>query len=139
MLSSTHSLNRCSPPSIKAQHRLAKKRAIRRRRIDLKCGCSYYLHINCYNHGFSHRGVHHCGSASEWRLYLGGNKSPEFQDHGPRQSMVPTPHPVAKVQNNNTHHAQPLSEESVGDTQGLPGLDDLPSFHTADWDDFFGL
>ncbi|ADW10638.1 transactivator protein [Sida micrantha mosaic virus-[snap bean:Brazil:2003]] len=69
-----------TPPSIKPRHRIAKKRAIRRRRVDLECGCCLYQHLNCTGHGFPHRGIHNCTSGREWRIYLGDNKSPVFQD-----------------------------------------------------------
>nr|WDV40268.1 transcriptional activator protein [Mungbean yellow mosaic India virus] len=127
--------NHCSPPSIKIQHRVAKKRAIRRSRIDLTCGCSYYIHINCRNYGFSHRGVHHCSSTQEWRLYLGGAKSPLFQDHAPQSNS-------SRVQNDGdqaAHNVQPQVEESTGDAQVLPGLEALPLFDGDFWDDLIDL
>nr|ATA62995.1 transcriptional activator protein [Datura leaf curl virus] len=109
---------------IKVQHRAAKRRAIRRKRVDLNCGCSYYVHINCHNHGFTHRGTHHCSSSAEWRLYLGGNKSPLFQDHPARQQIIRND----DGHNNHPDTIQPQPEESVGTTpmlDGFPGLDDL--------------
>nr|AXE43634.1 TrAP protein [Croton yellow vein mosaic virus] len=63
---------------IKVQHKIAKK-GIRRRRVDLPCGCSYFISIACHNHGFTHRGTHHCRSSREWRVYLGDSKSPYFK------------------------------------------------------------
>nr|ARM20156.1 transcriptional activator [Jacquemontia yellow vein virus] len=77
-----------TPPSIEPKHRIAKKRAVRRRRIDLDCGCSIYISINCRNHGFTHRGTHHCSSGKEWRVYLEGTKSPLFQDIQPRGPAI---------------------------------------------------
>ncbi|QIC52929.1 transcriptional activator protein [Bean latent virus] len=114
-----------TPPSIKPQHRFAKRRAVRRRRIDLECGCSIFLHINCFNHGFTHRGTHHCASSREWRFYLGGAKSPLFQDNKSRGSTVlldeDIPHP---------DKVQPQPEEGSGSTQSVskfPSLDDIDS------------
>ncbi|CAQ53914.1 transcriptional activator protein [Rhynchosia yellow mosaic virus] len=137
MRNSTPSKHHCSPPSIKAQHRFAKKkpRAIRRTRIDLRCGCSYYFHVNCRNYGFTHRGEHHCCSAGEWRLYLGRNKSPVFQDNAtpertPGQQREENPDP---------HNVQPSAEESVGDAQVFPGLDDIPSMDSQLWADLLNF
>nr|WNP90997.1 transcriptional activator protein [Citharexylum leaf curl virus] len=114
---------------IKVQHRAAKRRAIRRKRVDLNCGCSYYVHINCHNHGFTHRGTHHCSSGDEWRVYLGGSKSPLFQDHrAPQQAILHEPrhHPPQSP-------VQPQPQEGTGDNEVLLGLDDLHSFTTSDW------
>nr|WHU53723.1 transcription activator protein [Mungbean yellow mosaic India virus] len=135
MRNSTPSKNHCSPPSIKVQHRVAKKRAIRRSRIDLTCGCSYYIHINCRNYGFSHRGVHHCSSTQEWRLYLGGAKSPLFQDHAaPSDSSR-----VDNVCDPAPHNVQPQVKKGTGDAQVLPGLDTLPLYDGDFWDDLIDL
>nr|CAM91883.1 C2 protein [Tobacco leaf curl Zimbabwe virus] len=114
---------------IKVLHRKAKTKAIRRKRIDLDCGCSYYIHIGCRNHGFTHRGRHHCASSSEWRFYLGDNKSALFQNNQ-------TPHKT--VLQELQHHTpsntiQPQPQEDIGDSQmfsQLPGLDDLTA---SDW------
>ncbi|ANY43201.1 transactivator protein [Hybanthus yellow mosaic virus] len=108
----------CTPPSIKKKHREAKKRAVRRRRIDLECGCSIYFHIGCTGHGFTHRGTHHCTSGREWRVYLGDRKSPIFRDHvgcGAQQSEeVPVPNTI-----------QPQPQEEAGSSQVLAEPDDL--------------
>ncbi|AGO45836.1 transcriptional activator protein [East African cassava mosaic virus] len=85
---SSPSQSHSSPPPIKARHRQAKIRAPRRRRIDLSCGCSIYRSINCHNHGFTHRGTHHCSSSAEWRIYMGDTKSPIFQNPQPQQQAV---------------------------------------------------
>nr|QCC88918.1 transcriptional activator protein [Tomato leaf curl Bangladesh virus] len=119
---------------IKVQHRLA-KRGTRRRRVDLDCGCSYFIALRCHDHGFTHRGTHHCSSGREWRVYLGDNKSPIFQDNR-------TPPPA--IPNEPRHHNSPSTvqsqpEESVGDTQmfsNLPNLDDLTA---SDWSFLKGL
>ncbi|ABI35961.1 transcriptional activation protein [Okra yellow crinkle virus] len=120
---------------IKVQHRIAKKKVVRRRRIDLKCGCSYYLHINCANHGFSHRGTHHCSSDNEWRFYLGDTKSPIFQDH----KTPNTPVQPAVSYNRCPNPVQPQPSEGIGDSQvfsQLQGLDDLTA---SDWSFLKGI
>ncbi|CAC85459.1 transcriptional transactivator protein [Sri Lankan cassava mosaic virus-[Colombo]] len=130
MRPSSPSASRSTQVPIKVQHRAAKRKAIRRRRVDLNCGCSYYVHINCHNHGFTHRGTHHCSSGDEWRLYLGGSKSPLFQDHPARQPAVQ--HAVGH--NNRPDTVQPQPEESVGTTpmlDGFQGLDDLTASDLA--------
>ncbi|APB03056.1 TrAP [Common bean severe mosaic virus] len=121
--------NLSSPPKIKPRHRYAKKQ-IRRRRIDLQCGCSIYIHINCRNNGFTHRGTHHCSSGDEWRLYLGGSKSPLFQDNQSRETTLHTHDGVP-----HTSPSQPQPEESVGSPQSLlqfPSLDDIDDSFWAD-------
>ncbi|AFD54478.1 transactivating protein [Centrosema yellow spot virus] len=129
-----------TPPSIKPQHRAAKRRATRRRRIDLDCGCTVYIHINCrnsisslsINHGFTHRGTHHCASGREWRVYLGDNKSPLFQDNQGRRPHIhqhqSLPHPDT---------VQPQPAESVGSPQGIPQFPSLDDFTDSFWDDLF--
>nr|ARV90345.1 transactivating protein [Euphorbia yellow mosaic virus] len=121
-----------TPPSIKAQHRIAKKRAIRRRRIDLNCGCSIFLHIDCADYGFKHRGVHHCVSGREFRFYLGGSKSPIFQDHrggGPDIHVAPNiPHPDP---------VQLQPQEGTESTQSFPELPSLDDIDSSFWDDLF--
>nr|ABJ52837.1 transcriptional activator protein [Tomato leaf curl Dharwad virus] len=128
MQNSSPSTSHYTQVPIKVQHKIAKKRSIRRKRIDLPCGCSYYLHINCHIHGFTHRGTHHCSSSDEWRVYLQGSKSPLFQDHKA---------PQAPVQLQPRHHSSPDTvqsqpEESIGDTQMLPGLHSFHSLTTSD-------
>ncbi|QIT07040.1 AC2 [Chilli leaf curl Ahmedabad virus-India] len=119
---------------IKVQHRLAKK-GTRRRRVDLDCGCSYFIALRCHGYGFTHRGTHHCSSGREWRVYLGDNKSPVFQDNRAPQQAIP--------QEPRHHHradtVQSQPEESVGDTQmfsNLPNLDDLTA---SDWSFLKGI
>nr|UFP62862.1 AC2 [African cassava mosaic virus] len=120
---------------IKVSHRQEEKRAVRRRRVDLVCGCSYYLHIDCTNHGFSHRGTHHCASSKEWRVYLGHNKSPVFRNHQARTKAI---------QHEPGHHHSPDSvqsqhQEGIGDSQvfsQLQGLDDLTA---SDWSFLKGI
>nr|QNG62339.1 Trap [Tomato chlorotic mottle virus] len=127
-----HNSSSSTPPSIKVQHRAAKRRAIRRRRIDLQCGCSIFVHIDCAGHGFTHRGTHHCTSGREWRVYLGNIKSPLFQDVQRRGHII---HEDQSLPRTNT--VQPQPEESTGSPQGLsqlPNLDDIPE---SFWDDIF--
>nr|UFT26557.1 transactivator protein [Bean leaf crumple virus] len=121
-----------TPPSIKTQHRITKRRAIRRRRIDLNCGCSIFLHINCADNGFTHRGEHHCASGREFRFYLGSSKSPLFQDEPRRGSNI---HKDQDISHPNP--VQPQPQEDAGSTQSiheLPSLDDISS---SFWDDIF--
>ncbi|CAD79314.1 Trans-activating protein [Dicliptera yellow mottle virus] len=119
-------------PSIKPIHKRAKKRAIRRRRVDLNCGCSIYIHINCANHGFTHRGNHHCSSSNEWRFYLGSSKSPLFQDTPSRGSNV---HTQQGVSPSNQVQLQP--SEEIGSSQSLLQLPSLDDFSDSFWDDLF--
>ncbi|AHZ45486.1 transcription activator protein [Tomato leaf curl Barka virus] len=113
---------------IKVQHKIAKK-GIRRRRVDLQCGCSYFISINCHNHGFTHRGTHHCSSSTEWRVYLGDSKSPLFQDNRtPQQAISNEPR-----HHFNSDKIQPQYQEGIGDSQmfsQLPNLDDITA---SDW------
>nr|AGH30020.1 transactivating protein [Tomato yellow vein streak virus] len=121
-----------TPPSIKPRHRAAKQKTTRRKRIDLNCGCSIYIHINCRNNGFTHRGTHHCASSREWRLYLGDYKSPLFQDN---QRRGPILHNDQDIPCADTFQPQPA--ESAGSPQGIskfPSLDDIPE---SFWDDIF--
>nr|AWV91708.1 C2 [Hollyhock leaf curl virus] len=131
---SSPSKDHCTPVPIKVQHREA-KRVHRRRRVDLECGCSYFLSINCFNHGFTHRGTHHCSSSMEWRLYLGGSKSPIFQDPQPRQTAIHNDNGHNKDQN----PIQLQPSESSGSAQvfsDLPNLDDLTP---SDWSFLKGI
>nr|QLB45385.1 transactivator protein [Tomato golden mottle virus] len=121
-----------TPPSIKPKHRIAKRKGIRRKRIDLDCGCSIYVHINCANNGFTHRGTHHCSSSREWRFYLGCSKSPIFQDIQRGGSHIHEHQDIPRAD-----QVQPQREESFGSTQGIPkfpSLDDIPD---GFWDDLF--
>nr|ADP09641.1 AC2 protein [Chili leaf curl Pakistan virus] len=119
---------------IKVQHRIAKK-GIRRRRVDLDCGCSYFIALRCHGYGFTHRGTHHCSSSREWRVYLGDSKSPLFQDiRAPQPSISHEPR-----HHHNPNPVQPQPEESSGSAQvfsSLPNLDDLTD---SDWAFLKGL
>ncbi|ANY43213.1 transactivator protein [Croton golden mosaic virus] len=121
-----------TPLSIKKQPRQTKKKVIRRRRIDLQCGCSIYQHIDCTGHGFTHRGAHHCTSGREWRLYLGNNKSPIFQDQRSRGSTIHTNEDISC-----TNTVQPQPEEPIASTQSLPELPSLDDFSDNFWDELF--
>ncbi|ABP04006.1 transactivator protein [Radish leaf curl virus] len=119
---------------IKVQHRHAKK-GNRRRRVDLPCGCSYFIALACHNYGFTHRGTHHCSSSREWRVYLGDSKSPVFQDNR-------TPQP--SIHNERRHNQSPNTvqlqpEESVGDAQVFSSLPNLDDFTASDWSFLKGL
>nr|AFB81508.1 transcription activator protein [Cotton leaf curl Rajasthan virus] len=134
MRSSSHLIDPCTQVPIKVQHREAKRRN-RRRRVDLECGFSYYLSINCHNHGFTHRGTHHSSSSTEWRIYLGGAKSPLFQGYQPRQPSIHDGY-------GHTHDQDPVQlqhSESFGTAQvfsNLPNLDDLTA---SDWSFLKGI
>nr|QBO66546.1 transcriptional activator protein [Papaya leaf crumple virus] len=128
MQNSSPSQSHCTQVPIKVQHRAAKRRAIRRKREDLECGCSYYVHINCHNHGFPHKGTHHCSSGNEWRVYLAGPKSHIFQSPQPRPKAIfhePRHHPPQSP-------VQSQPQEGTGDTDVFFGLEDLHSFTTSD-------
>nr|AGZ95036.1 transcriptional activator protein [Tomato leaf curl Sudan virus] len=129
MQHSSPSTSRCSQIPIKVQHKLAKKKPVRRRRVDLDCGCSYYIHINCINHGFTHRGTHHCSSSKEWRFYLGDKQSPLFQDHQPRQQAIQH----EQRRNFDTNPIQSQHQEGVGDSQMFSQLPNLDELTASDW------
>nr|WEX49701.1 AC2 protein [Clerodendrum golden mosaic China virus] len=135
MQNSSPSRSHSSQVPIKVQHKISKRKPTRRRRIDLECGCSYYLSIDCHNHGFTHRGNHHCNSSGEWRFYLGGSKSPIFQNNGARLETVQ--HEPRHYHRPNTIQPQPA--ESTGTSQMLPLISNLDTFDSADWEIFKGL
>nr|CRI68604.1 Transcriptional activator protein [Pepper huasteco yellow vein virus]CRI68620.1 Transcriptional activator protein [Pepper huasteco yellow vein virus]CRI68624.1 Transcriptional activator protein [Pepper huasteco yellow vein virus] len=118
-----------SPPEVKLRHRFA-KRQIRRRRVDLACGCSIYININCSNYGFTHRGTHHCSSSNEWRFYMGASKSPIFQNNACGDANVHKQQGVSHSGQSKPQHA-----ESAGSPQSLlqlPSLDDVDDDFWAD-------
>ncbi|CAQ55761.1 transactivator protein [Tobacco mottle leaf curl virus] len=121
-----------SPPLSRRHTGKPERRAIRRRRIDLECGCSIYFHIDCRGHGFTHRGTHHCTSGGEWRVYLGDRKSPVFQDI---QRRGPSIHQDTNIPHPDT--VQPQPQESVGSPQGLPELPSLDDIDDSFWNDIF--
>ncbi|AAL11518.1 C2 protein [Pepper leaf curl virus] len=127
MQSSSPSEPHSTQVPIKVRHRIA-KRTTRRRRVDLPCGCSYFVALSCHNHGFTHRGTHHCSSSREWRIYLDGQQSPIFQNHTtPREAIPEEPR--------HNHSADPVQlqpEESVGTTSMLSNLPNLDSFTSSD-------
>ncbi|ADK97752.1 AC2 [Melon chlorotic mosaic virus] len=121
-----------TPPSIKTKHRIAKKKGVRRRRIDLNCGCSIFVHIACAENGFTHGGEHHCLSGREFRFYLDGSKSPVFQNI-PRRTTD-----IHKNQNlPHTNQVQPQLEEGTGSTPSFSQLPNLDDFTDSFWDDLF--
>nr|AWQ13245.1 transcriptional activator protein [Tomato leaf curl Kerala virus] len=134
MRSSSPSKAHCTQVPIKVQHRLAKK-GTRRRRVDLPCGCSYFIALACHNHGFTHRGTHHCSSSREWRVYLGDSKSPIIQDN--RSPQPPIPDEPRHHHRPSTVQSQP--EESVGDTQMFPSLPNLDDLTASDWSFLKGI
>nr|AWW25148.1 TrAP [Alternanthera yellow vein virus] len=134
MRPSSPSTSHCTQVPIKVQHRLAKRKP-RRRRVDLRCGCSLYISIYCHNYGFTHRGTHHCSLGREWRVYLGINKSPVFQDHQTRQQTIPTG--TRHHYSSDTVQLQPA--EGFGDTQMFSDLPDLDSLTTSDIEFLKGL
>nr|BAS69603.1 transcriptional enhancer protein [Jatropha leaf curl virus] len=85
---------------------------------------------NCANHGFTHRGTHHCSSFEQWRLYL----------DRPKSSVLPTPQSHEQALPPRTgHHTPPntiqlQSQASTTDTQVLPELQSWDSFRDSDWD-----
>nr|APB02965.1 transcription activator protein [Chayote enation yellow mosaic virus] len=125
MQSSSHSKNHSIPVA-----KTIKKKIIRRRRVDLQCGCSYYVSINCHDHGFTHRGVHHCGSSSEWRVYLDRSKSPVFQNIETRQATIPG----QSRHNHGPSTVQPQPAESSGTSQVFSDLQNLDGLTPSDWD-----
>ncbi|QBP05517.1 transcriptional activator protein [Papaya severe leaf curl virus] len=134
MRPSSPSKAHCTQVPIKVQHRLAKK-GIRRRSVDLHCGCSYFISLRCHNHGFTHRGTHHCSSGREWGVYLGNNKSPIFQDNRARQPAIPN----EGRHHNRTDTIQSQPQERAEDTQLFPSLPNLDDLTTSDWSFLKGL
>nr|QEM22662.1 transcriptional activator protein [Squash leaf curl Yunnan virus] len=127
MRSSSPSKAHSTQVPIKVKHRIAKRKT-RRRRIDLPCGCSYFVAIGCHNNGFTHRGITHCNSMREWRIYLDGKKSHIFEDNqAPRETI-----PENLRHNDVTSQVHPEPEESVGDTQLFSSLPNLDSFTSSD-------
>nr|ALU33562.1 AC2 [Tobacco leaf curl Thailand virus] len=134
MRSSSPSKAHSTQVPIKVKHRLAKK-GNRRRRVDLPCGCSYFIALACHDHGFTHRGTHHCSSSREWRVYLGDSKSPLFQDNRPPEPSISNEGRYHHV--TNTVQLQP--EESSGSAQVFSSLPNLDDFTASDWSFFKGL
>nr|ALO02836.1 AC2 [Soybean chlorotic blotch virus] len=138
MRSSSASPSHSTAVPIKVRHRQAKKRQIRRRRVDLRCGCSYFVSINCANHGFTHRGTHHCSSSREWRLYLDGPKPSALQSDATSHG-----NPGVAIQHNQaTSAVQPQPQESVRTPQVLDNLDDIDAtdpLYESVWDFLEGL
>ncbi|BAC66135.1 C2 [Eupatorium yellow vein virus - [Yamaguchi]] len=113
---------------IKVQHRIAKKKNLRRRRIDLGCGCSVYVSLDCANYGFTHRDHHYCSSGAEWRVYLDSTKSPLFQNHQARSTVIQQ----RSGRDNITDTVQPQPEIPAGFAQVFPDFQDLESLTSSD-------
>nr|AIY31171.1 AC2 protein [Tomato yellow leaf curl virus] len=129
MQSSSPSTSHCSQVSIKVQHKIAKKKPIRRKRVDLDSGCTYYLHINSNNHGFTHRGTHHCMSSRESRFYLGDKQSPHIQDKRTQPAAISN----EQRQHFHSDNIQPQHHEGIGHSHmfsQLPNFDDITA---TDW------
>nr|AEX55203.1 transcription activator protein [Squash leaf curl China virus] len=129
MQSSSQSKNHSIPVAKESLHP-RKKKNIRRRRIDLPCGCSYYMSIDCHDHGFTHRGIHHCGSSRGWRVYLGSSKSPIFQNNKTRYQTVPN----RTRHNQSADNVQPQPAESTGASQMCSNVPNLDGLTPSDWD-----
>nr|ANS14418.1 AC2 [Papaya leaf curl virus] len=134
MRSSSPSKAHSTQVPIKVKHRLAKK-GTRRRRVDLPCGCSYFIALACHDHGFTHRGTHHCSSSREWRVYLGDSKPPIFQDNRAPKRAIPDEQ--GHHHSSSTVQSQP--KESVGDTQMFPSLPNLDDLTASDWSFLKGI
>ncbi|ACM62304.1 replication enhancer protein [Sunn hemp leaf distortion virus [India:Barrackpore2:2008]] len=92
-------------------------------------------HSPVHDHGFTHRGTHHCSSSRDWRVYLGDSKSPLFQDtRAPEPSISHQPRYKNRP---NTVQSQP--KESTGDSQLFPILPNLDVFTASDWSFLLGL
>ncbi|AEB00553.1 Trap [Cleome golden mosaic virus] len=122
-----------NPPCIKAQHKAAKRRAIRRRRIDLTCGCTIYIHLNCHSNEFTHRGTSSAVPQAENGVYTWEISNPlYFRIHDvedvlhSRDEDIPRPDTV-----------QPQREESIGSPHGLSQLPSLDSLGDSFWADLF--
>nr|AHA04048.1 AC2 [Siegesbeckia yellow vein virus] len=129
MQPSSPSTGHSTPVPIKVQHKLAKKTKVtRRRRIDLDCGCTIYIGLHCANHGFTHRGTHHCSSGTEWRVYLDSAKSPIFQDNRSPQQAI-------QQRTRQDYHPDSIQlqpENSTGDSQMLSDFRSLDSLTASD-------
>ncbi|AAK64550.1 transcription activation protein TrAp [Hollyhock leaf crumple virus-[Cairo]] len=118
----------CTQVPIKVKHREAKKRAIRRRRIDIPCGCTVYVAFTCRDNGFTHRGNHHCASSREWRSYLDNQQSPFFQN--------PTRNLDEFFERESHRHPDPVQsqpQEGIGDSHMFSQLPNLDDFTPSDW------
>ncbi|API65469.1 TrAP [Vernonia crinkle virus] len=128
MRCSTPSPNHSSPPNIKAQHREKKRRSIRRKKIDLPCGCAYLIHLNCRNHGFTHRGTHYCNSGNEWRVYLEPPQPSVLHHTGTPQTTVHN----EQRRDTPANQIQPQPAESSRSSQVFYQLEDLDWFTASD-------
>nr|AZB50518.1 AC2 [Tomato leaf curl New Delhi virus] len=127
MLNSSSSPKRSTQVPIKVQHKIAKK-AIRRRRVDLPCGCTYYFAIECASHGFTHRGTHEYNSGREWRIYREIQKSPVFQNFETRRAGLPN----TARHNHGSNTVQPQPAESPGTSQVFSNFQNLDGLTPSD-------
>nr|AEG42038.1 transcriptional activator protein [Cotton leaf curl Multan virus] len=134
MRSSSLSKDHCTQLPIKVQHREAKRRN-RRRRVDLECGCSYYLSINCHNHGFTHREPITAAQAGNG-AYIWEVPNPLYF------KIISHSSPSIHDKYGHTHDPNPIQlqhSESSGTAQvfsNLPNLDDLTP---SDWSFLKGI
>nr|AEP25615.1 transcription activator protein [Tobacco curly shoot virus] len=134
MRSSSPSKAHSTQVPIKVKHRLAKK-GNRRRRVDLPCGCSYFIALACHDHGFTHRGTHHCSSSGEWRVYMGDSKSLLCQDN-----RAPEPSICNEGRHNHeSNTVQIQHEESSGSAQVSCSIRNVDDFTASDWSFLKGL
>ncbi|KAL6961858.1 hypothetical protein U1Q18_043448 [Sarracenia purpurea var. burkii] len=131
MPNSSSSPNHYSLPKNQKQlHQRSKKRSIRRRRIDLFCGCTIYVHINCANDGFTHRGGTHAIANAHWRV-IPGIEEPTLHQ-GNREDDGLQLEPSIPDDNN----VQPQSPQRTEPAQGsipFPDLDNIEDFISF-WD-----
>nr|QEY87973.1 transcriptional activator [Tomato leaf curl Palampur virus] len=128
MHSSLHSRDH-STPVAKTSRPKKKKKNIRRRRVDLQCGCSYYISITCHDHGFGPREIHPCGPSKGWREFLDRSNSPVFHHFETPQETLP--HQPRHYNSPNT--VQPQPEESTGASQVFSNIPDLDGLTPSDW------
>ncbi|KAL6994243.1 hypothetical protein U1Q18_012350 [Sarracenia purpurea var. burkii] len=120
---SSSSHNHYSPPKNQKQlHQRAKKRSIRRRRIDLFCGCTIYVRINCANDGFTHRGDTHAIANAHWRVILGIEKPSLHQANRERYGQ---PVESSSPHDNNVQPQPPQRTQSPQGSIPFPDLDNI--------------
>ncbi|KAL6978442.1 hypothetical protein U1Q18_020110 [Sarracenia purpurea var. burkii] len=130
MPNSSSSHNHYSPPkNQKALHQRAKKRSIRRRRIDLFCGCTIYVHINCANDGFTHRGATHAIANAHWRVILGIEEPTLHQGNREDDRLQLEP---SIPDDNNVQPQPPQRAQSAQGSIPFPNLDNI-----EDWLSFW--
>ncbi|CAP78912.1 AC2 protein [Ageratum yellow vein virus - [G129]] len=128
MQNSSPSTAHCTQVPIKVQHRIAKRKPIRRRRVDLTCGCSYYFGIDCANHGFSHRGNYSLQLNARVACIPGRSKIPYIS----RYPSTTRDHSTTTTTSYRSKYNSSTTEESVGNTPVFSELPDLDSLTTSD-------